>query len=139
MCKGGSDVEPGCVGVDNVVESVILILSKLCIKHQVGHGVIRVTTEVVEDVVGSRVERLPGVVLVSFKLMGVNEVIAEFKDDIFKATDLSSTWLNVEGELLKSLDAHEVVVGSEDRIEDGALLNITPHGCPIKHVFYYLN
>ena len=134
MCKGGGDVEPGCVGVDNVVESVILVLSKLCIKHQVGHGVIRVTTEVVQDVLGSRVERLPCVVLVSFEFMGINEVIAEFEDDVFKAADFGSTWLNVEGELFKSLDSHKSVVGSEDRIEDGALLNITPHGCPIKHV-----
>jgi len=53
VCQGGTNVVLLSLCVDDVVESVVLVLSELGIKGEVGHSIVRVTIEVSKHVVSS--------------------------------------------------------------------------------------
>lgn len=81
--------------------------------------------EVSLHVDSSLVEILVLVSGVSFKLMSINKVINEFQHFFLLAVQAYSTWINIEWEVVVSLNVHEVVIEVEHWVEERALLNVT--------------
>ena len=83
---------------------------ELSVEHQVCHGVVGVTMEVVEYVVGTVVRRFPVVSLVSFKLVSVYEVIHKLQNTVLEADNFLSLRVEVEWHVIVTLNVHELVV-----------------------------
>ena len=69
--------------------------------------------EVSFDVNGSLVEVLIEVICISLKLMSIHEVIDKSQNLFFSVVYRHSLWINVEREVIVSLNVHKVVVQVE--------------------------
>ena len=69
--------------------------------------------EVSLHVNGSLVEVLIEVICISLKLMSINEVIDKSQNLFFSVVNTYSLWIDVEREVIVSLNVHEVVVQVE--------------------------
>jgi hypothetical protein len=125
------------LGSEDGVESVVFGLSQFGVEHQVSHGVVRISMEVAGNIVSSIVEGAVLVCSVSLQLVGINKMINEFEHGLFEAGDLLGTWLDIEREIVESLDAQESVVAIEEGLKDRAFLHVTPHCSPIEHVLLF--
>ena len=133
--EGGCSEVLGLLHSHDAVHPVVLGLSEFGIEHQVGHGVVGVSQEVARDVPGAIVKILVAVALVPLQLVGVYEVVKEVDDAILEADHTPALRVHVEGELLESPDAQDLVVDAEEGIEQWSLLEISYGGLPIKHFF----
>ena len=75
MGESCSCVEKVVIVSNDAIKSIVFTLSELGIEREVGHSVVGISVEVSLNVNGSLVEGLIVVIGVSFKLMGVYEVV----------------------------------------------------------------
>ena len=63
--------------------------------------------------------------------MGIHHVVSEVKNFVLDAAHGNTPWVNVEGELLVTANAHEGTVGSEERVGEWQLLRISDKRVPV--------
>ena len=69
--------------------------------------------------------------------MRINHVVNKFDDLIFEVGNVHTSWINVEWELVVSLDAHESIPEIEQGESQWLFLDVTPEGFPIKwHILH---
>lgn len=126
----GSEI--GCIlSSKDRVESVIFNSLELGVKSQVAHGLVLVPEEVLEDIVKSLVEVPVPVLLVPFHFMSIDHPIDEGNDGVLEGDPLLGLWIEVEGHVSVSVDAHELVVQVEHWGKQWLLREVSVESCPI--------
>ena len=110
MRDGGRTVILGEAEFHHTVESVQLALPQLGVVIAVGHSVIGVPHEIAKHVVRPVVKVVVIHGLSSFQLMRINCIIYELEHLVLEAAYRNTTRIDVEGELVVSLDVHDPVV-----------------------------
>jgi hypothetical protein len=92
------------------VQAIVINLACLSIKHNVGHGVILVSEEVLIDIKTTLVESPVFVCLITLELMSIDSPINEGKNGVFEWNPLLSLRVDIEGHVVVTLDVHKVIV-----------------------------
>ena len=112
--------------VDNAVQSIILGLPELGIEHAVGNSVVDISMPVLIHEDGTLLELLVDITLVAFQFASIISVVNEFNNLVFEPRDGHRGRIDVEGELVVSLDVHEGRIGLQEGVVDRVLLEVSP-------------
>ena len=69
--------------------------------------------------------------LVALKFVSIYSPVDEGENGVLEGNPCLGTRVNVEGHVIITLDAHEVVIGAQDRPCEGLLAEVSPHCLPI--------
>jgi hypothetical protein len=128
VSQSSSSIEQFSLSVNCAVHSIVVYLAQFGVEHKIGHGIVGVSMEIFAYIVCSIVKDLFPVALVSFKFMGINQEVKEFKNTILKSNYFLTVWVEIIWEVVESLYIHYLHPDCKKWKRDWVFLEVTPHG-----------
>ena len=104
------DIKLGVLEGEEGIALCVIALPELSVEHKVSHCIVLVPQVVLHHVRSSLVEAPVPVLCVSFLLVSVAQVVEESDEGVFEGNPLLGLGVDVEGEVVVTLDVHELVV-----------------------------